>query len=169
MHRREQSMPDDILSPYLSETDRAACLRTLTLLRSLVTDERRQLVFFVGAGISANTGMPLVFELLGTLLMDALKRSVPDKADSETLQKTITRASQMLGFEITLNSLWNSCPEAIRRLFCSLADFERNNCFPYHAHKFLARKLAADEVVITTNHDHPVEGVALNAVNKILI
>ncbi len=108
-------MPDDILSPYLSETDRTTCLRTLTVLRSLVTDEHRQLVFFVGAGISANTGMPLVPELLGTLLIDAFKRSVPDKADSETFQKIITQASHMLGFEITLNSLWNSCPEAIRQ------------------------------------------------------
>ena len=73
-------MLNDILSPYLSEADRAVCLHTLTELRSLVTDESRRLVFFVGAGISSNTGMPLVFELLDTLLMDALKRSASDEA-----------------------------------------------------------------------------------------
>ncbi len=162
-------MPDDILSPYLSETDRTTCLRTLTVLRSLVTDEHRQLVFFVGAGISANTGMPLVPELLGTLLIDAFKRSVPDKADSETFQKIITQASHMLGFEITLNSLWNSCPEAIRQLFRSLADFEGNICFPNHAHQFLARWLAKDGVVLTTNYDRLIERAASNGVNQPLV
>lgn len=163
-------MPDDIISPYLSEADRVVCLRTLTALRSLATDEHRQLVFFVGAGISANTGMPLVFELLDSLLMDALKRSAPEKAANDAfLVEAIKRASRILGFEMTLNSLWNSCPDAIKQLFHSLADFEEKWCLPNHAHKFLARWLATGGDVLTTNYDRLIERAASDELNDILV
>ena len=163
-------MPDDILSPYLSEIDQAACLHTLALLRSLVTDKRRQLVFFVGAGISISAGMPLVPDLLKVLLMDALKSSAPDKAESDTpVLEAIKRASQMLGFEITLNSLWDSCPDAIKQLFHSLADFEEKWCFPNNAHKFLERWLSTSGVVLTTNYDRLIERTAADEAKDLLI
>lgn len=163
-------MPDEILSPYLSETDRAICLRTLNMLHSLVTDERQQLVFFVGAGISANTGMPLVPDLLETLLIDAFQRSAPSKAHSNAfLLDAIKRASRVLGFEMTLNSLWNSCPEAIRQLFQSLAHFEEKECFPNHAHKFLARWLTAGGIVLTTNYDRLIERAASDEFIDLLV
>jgi hypothetical protein len=163
-------VPDDILSSYLPEMDRAVCLRTLNVLRSLVTDEHRQLVFFVGAGISANTGMPLVPDLLETLLMGALSKSAPDKTHSgASLRKAIKRASQLLGFEITLNGLWNSCPDAIKQLFQSLADFEQKWCFPNHAHTFLASWLTRGGAVLTTNYDRLIERAASNGIKDLLV
>ncbi len=163
-------MSDAILSPFLSEADRVVCLRTLNVLRSLVTDKSRQLVFFVGAGISANTGMPLVFELLEALLMDALKRSAPDKADNDTLlSNAIKRASQELGFEITLNDLWQICPGAIVQFFHSLASFEGNRCSPNHVHKFLASWITTGGVVLTTNYDRLIERAASNRVKDLLV
>ena len=163
-------MPDDILSSNLLEMDREVCLSTLNLLHSLVTDEQQQLVFFVGAGISANTGMPLVPDLLESLLMSALSKSAPDKAHSDaSLANAIKQASQMLGFEITLNSLWNSCPDFIKQIFYSLAEFEENWCFPNHAHLFLTNWLARGGTVLTTNYDRLIERAAADEAKDLLI
>lgn len=151
-------MFEEILNRQISSQDRIRSISSLAQLRPYIVEKARSLVFFVGAGASSagNTGMPSTQALLHQLLLDALVRSGKFDRDDVSLKSAITRAVASLGFEITLNDLWQICREAIALFFESFATLEKT-CLPNRAHAFLAYWLSSGGTVLTTNYDRLIE------------
>lgn len=149
---------DKILHSDISPAERTISLNNLAQLQSYVTNDKRSLVFFVGAGasVAGNTGMPGTPNLIHQLLIGSAHYSetLIDKYDE--LIPVFEEVSSRLGFEITLNDLWQICPQAVTRLFNSFATLEAA-CFPNHVHTFLAYWLSIGGTVVTTNYDRLIE------------
>jgi hypothetical protein len=146
---------DHILHPDISIDDRITSSDCLKQLKHYVTSVDRSLVFFVGAGASAagNTNMPGTPDLIRHLLVSAIQHSA--SADSKLIA-TLGKISTRLGFEITLNDLWQICPQAVTLLIETFADLEAR-CRPNRAHTFLAHWISTGGTVITTNYDRLIE------------
>lgn len=148
----------EILNSQMSSQDRFRSISSLTQLRPFVVGRDRSLVFFVGAAASTagNTGLPSTQALLQQLLLDALFRSGKFANDDVSLKSAIATAANNLGFDITLNDLWQICREAITLFFESFATLEKT-CLPNRAHAFLAYWLSTGGTVLTTNYDRLIE------------
>ena len=146
---------DHILHPNISIDDRKSSSNSLKRLNHYVISSDRSLVFFIGAGasVAGNTGMPSTPDLIRCLLVNAIQRSA--SADNQLIA-TLEKIGTQLGFEITLNSLWQNCPQALTLLFEAFADLE-TRCRPNRVHTFLAHWLSTGGTVITTNYDRLIE------------
>lgn len=100
--------------------------------------------------------MPSTPDLLRHLLIGALKHSSAFNGEHDVLVPTLEEISTRLGFEITLNSLWQTCRQAIKLLFESFAALEAD-CLPNQVHAFLAYWLSTGGTVMTTNYDRLIE------------
>jgi hypothetical protein len=151
-------MNQTILSLNISPTDSKISSTSIELLRPYLTGDDRSLVFFVGAGASlaGNTGMPSTPSLLYHLLRQALSASGKFELQSDTLPDILKEISSHIGFEITLNDLWQICRQATALLYGSFADVEAK-CVPNRVHSFLAYWLSTGGTVITTNYDRLIE------------
>jgi len=147
-----------ILSPNISQQDASISLASVGRLRTFLSGADRSLVFFAGAGASTagNTGMPSTPNLLQWILLDALKRVVEFEIEGSDLAGAITDISDSIGFEITLNDLWQTCREATILLYRSLAEYEQR-CTPNQVHSLLAYWLTTGGIVLTTNYDCLIE------------
>ena len=151
-------MKSGILSPNISDRDTLTSSMNIDELRRFVIDNRRSLIFFVGAGASnaGNTGMPTAGNLLRQILLDALERSETSDTGSSPITQAIKDISNHIGFEITLNDFWQICQTATALIYKSFAELERG-CMPNFVHSFLAHWLSTGGIVVTTNYDCLIE------------
>ena len=142
----------------IPDQDRDRSAVSLGLLRSLIAGHDRSMVFFVGAGASSagNSGMPLAGAIMSRLLLDALDRTGRFPKDDGGRTDSLGPVAGRLGFEITLNDLWQICRESVYGVFGALATLEAR-CAPNRAHAFLAYWLSTGGIVLTTNYDRLVE------------
>lgn len=147
-----------ILSRQLFEDDYRVSSESLDRLQQLIRDDKRSLVFFVGAGasIAGNTGMPSTPALLYHLLLQALSASGKFDLQINDMSAVLKEISSAIGFEITLNDFWQICRQATASLYEDFASLE-TRCLPNQVHAFLAYWLATKGTVITTNYDRLIE------------
>ena len=145
-----------ILSSRISFHDRQVSLASIERLIPYLAGRDRSLVFFVGAGASSagHTRLPATPRLLQQLLTEALA-SVGLVIDSE-LRHTIQSVSRVIGFEITLNDLWEICGDKLYLIFKALGEAEQKAA-PNSVHRFLAHWLDSGGIVLTTNYDRLIE------------
>jgi hypothetical protein len=141
------------------ETDFAVSRANLDDLKRLIGESRRSVVFFVGAGASAagKTSMPVTADLLDNLFHQAVAHSSSVNSDTaHDVAVAIKTASSSLGFEITLNDLWQISQMAVHEFFFDFAAQE--SCIiPNSVHRFLAHWLETGGIVLTTNYDRLIE------------
>ena len=147
-----------ILHPNVSEKDKKLSNASIDRFRPFVEGTARSLVFVVGAGASmaGSTGMPSTPNLIYQLLLDSLACSEAFDGELESCKNTLKEISSKLGFEITLNDLWQICQEATVSIYTAFAELE-TKCMPNRAHTFLAHWLATGGTVVTTNYDRLIE------------
>ncbi len=100
--------------------------------------------------------MPSTPTLLYHILADALRHSKAFEGDLGELDSILQHASRHIGFEITLNDLWQICRQATALLYESFATLEKD-CIPNRVHTFLAYWLSNGGIVVTTNYDRLIE------------
>jgi hypothetical protein len=112
--------------PNISEQDALISSKSIDRLRPYIDGADRSLVFFVGAGASmaGNTGMPSTPSLVYQLLLDSLAYSEAFDSELERYKSVLKEISAKLGFEITLNDLWQICREATSSLYTAFAELE---------------------------------------------
>jgi hypothetical protein len=149
---------DGILANRINKRDADASTGSIQKLRPYVIRADSPLVFFVGAGASmaGHTGMPPTWSIIYQLLYDSSIYCGLSSREDNKYTALLKTASDMLGFEVTLNDFWQICHDAINELYLSFAQLE-SKCTPNRVHTFLANWLASGRIVITTNYDCLIE------------
>ncbi len=148
----------EILSPDISQTDESVSSESMDLLRPYITGDDRSLIFFVGAGASSagGTQMPTTQAFLQQILLDAFKQSEKYDNNYKDVINIIRENINLLGFEITLNDLWQICGKTITLLYSAFAKIDER-CATNCVHAFLAHWLSTGGIVLTTNYDLLIE------------
>jgi NAD-dependent SIR2 family protein deacetylase len=157
----------DALSRQLSDEDFLLSSNSLNALETYLEQSARDLVFWVGAGVSTAgaTGLPGSGALIRTLLAAGLRHATKlSDFIYQQIHGHLSDAAAQLGFEETLDQLWFIHEPAIPHLFQQFLMLEETS-HSNNMHLALAHWLALGGTVITTNYDRLIERAAPSPVS----